>query len=80
MKYEEALFRIKPDHNDSYSFKLTRTELLRKLGDHLINRSHSWPYSLKIGKSIIVKNKAGKCIEVIREKSYYELHRNENTL
>lgn len=75
MKYEESLFRIKPDHKDSCSFKLTRTELLRKLEDHLINRSYSWPYSLKVGKPVIVKNKAGKCIEVIREKSYYESQR-----
>ena len=74
MKYEESLFRIKPDHHDTFSMKMTRTSRILKMRDYLINRSGSWVYSIKPESTVKIKNELGKVIQVRRELSFHETY------
>lgn len=75
MLVEDERFRISLDTDDNWSFKLTRSDLLRKLKKSCIEKSYNWPYSLKVGKVMKYKNMFGKNIFVRREYSITQEHR-----
>jgi len=71
MKKEEAVFNITPDHHDKPNgWPLKRSELIRELKKHMIERSYGWPYSIKPGTSVTVKNECGKKVVITRNLSY----------
>lgn len=70
MKVEEAIFRYKEVGTEEWSFKLTRSELLRELTKMCMVRADNWPYTIKPNKYRIVTNIFGKKVIVRRELSF----------